>query len=191
VKRGFLDGGARHLEGLKYCAGELGIDSSWEVISYEPTPESFVIAQGERASLGFAVDLRNAALWREAGAIQLWTEAEDATGYGNTVMMAPGRSVDGRDMRATHLVVADDVNSVLGEFVRLGCTEVHVKLDIEGAEFEVLPRILSSPHLGLVRTLRVEWHERFFVTELPAYSARRADLTEALRRRSIEVIDHW
>jgi FkbM family methyltransferase len=191
MKRGFLDGGARHLEGLKHCVGELGIDASWEVISYEPTPESYAIAQQERGALPFAVDLRNAALWREAGAIQLWTEAEDVTGYGNTVMMAPGRSVDGRDMRPTHLVVADDVSAVLGEFARLGCTEIHVKLDIEGAEFEVLPRLLASPYAPLVRTVRIEWHERFFVAELEAYQRRRQELTEALGRRSIQVIDHW
>jgi FkbM family methyltransferase len=40
--------------------------------------------------------------------------------------------------------------------------EIFIKCDIEGAEFEVLPDILKSKNIQLVKKIFVEWHERFW-----------------------------
>lgn len=39
---------------------------------------------------------------------------------------------------------------------------VILKLDIEGAEFEVLEHLLDTGKMSIVKHLVIEWHERFF-----------------------------
>ena len=94
-------------------------------------------------------------------------------------------------MQVAYTVPAHDINRILSELVARDCEEIHVKLDIEGAEFEVVPRLLQWEHLGLLRSVRIEWHERFFGEERPAYKARRAELTKQLGASGITAIDHW
>ena len=51
-----------------------------------------------------------------------------------------------------------------------------VKMDIEGAEFPVLERMIQAGTDRLVELLLIEWHDRFFV----GYESRPAELTATL-----------
>ena len=42
--------------------------------------------------------------------------------------------------------------------------EIYIKCDIEGSEFNILPKLLSMPsnYIKNVKEIYIEWHERFF-----------------------------
>jgi len=40
--------------------------------------------------------------------------------------------------------------------------EIYIKCDIEGSEFVVLPKLLSSNYISHVKSIYIEWHERFW-----------------------------
>jgi len=41
--------------------------------------------------------------------------------------------------------------------------EIIIKCDIEGSEFVVLPKLLNSKYINTVKTIFIEWHERFWL----------------------------
>lgn len=40
--------------------------------------------------------------------------------------------------------------------------EIYIKCDIEGSEFVVLPKLIASNYIRNVKTIYIEWHERFW-----------------------------
>ena len=57
-----------------------------------------------------------------------------------------------------------DIRRVVEEVIRKDSNaSIYVKCDIEGAEFSVLPRLLTIEGVGQwVKAIYVEWHERFW-----------------------------
>jgi FkbM family methyltransferase len=40
--------------------------------------------------------------------------------------------------------------------------EIYIKCDIEGSEFVVLPKLIASKYINNVKSIYIEWHERFW-----------------------------
>ncbi len=67
--------------------------------------------------------------------------------------------------------------------------EVHIKLDVEGAEFKVLKHLLANGAdvLPFIKRMWVEWHGRYFVAEGWERNKGHRDLTDALNARGVLV----
>jgi FkbM family methyltransferase len=80
------------------------------------------------------------------------------------------------------------------EFAYSGST-VYIKMDIEGAEFDVLTRLLERPDLARnVKVAYIEWHERFFANSLGGTqekSRQRKALVNSLEEYGVECMTHW
>ena len=72
-------------------------------------------------------------------------------------------------------VTAIDIRRVVEEIIQQDTdASIFVKCDIEGAEFTVLPRLLSINDIGRwVKALYVEWHDRFWIGK-PRHQAMQA-----------------
>lgn len=56
-----------------------------------------------------------------------------------------------------------DVDEIINSIVENDRdAEIYIKCDIEGSEFVVLPKLLNSDHIHRVRSVYIEWHERFW-----------------------------
>jgi FkbM family methyltransferase len=137
------------------------------VVAFEPQAE----LAGRLRARWPPVLIQEAAAWDRDGQILLYRgrNAESATCVAgkvcskNPIDYAHGRSVPAIDFAAW-----------LRRTVRAG-DEVTVKMDIEGAEFVVLPHLLRTGALSLIRTLWIEWHDdRFPVAAAEAQQLRGA-----------------
>ena len=60
-----------------------------------------------------------------------------------------------------------------------------VKLDIEGAEYEVIESMLNSGAINRVNELYIEWHDHFFPNKNSHF------LKENLKQYNIKVDNNW
>lgn len=191
-RRGFLfDLGFHHGEGLNWLVEEYGIDSGWTVFAFEPNsrcrPHLLRAALAHRARvipMPFAVaDAAGAAVFqREAvctGGVEI--------GEGSH-LRGIGFGLDARGA-GTEEVWRVDFAEFLAAMVpadRTGAFVV-VKMDIEGAEYGILRRMLATGAIDRVDVLHVEFHQRLMESETD-------ESTEVLRtelRRHVRLIDHW
>ena len=71
--------------------------------------------------------------------------------------------------------------------------EIYIKIDIEGSEFKVLPRIANSDKLNHIKELHVEWHERFWNSDPIKYNQKckiKYDMIHFFNSKTIPIIDH-
>lgn len=113
------------------------------IVALEPDPRIFDLLSANLAGAGPAVDLRRCALAGRQGTASFAQIGADA-----------GRLADDDDVAAQLSVETLTLSSLLAEHERIDL----VKLDIEGAEVEVLHE--AEPLLGRVDRLFVEYHSR-------------------------------
>lgn len=130
----------------------------FEHIAFEANPELIADLQRVRARHPReAIEVYHAAVWVQDGTIDLYlTDAgADPTREGSTLMM--GKRTGGVDYAAPRPIPAIDFDRFLRERFDERDTLV-VKMDIEGAEYDVLERMVEGGSLGLVAALLVETH---------------------------------
>lgn len=136
---------------------------------FDPWPE---LVEGETEFEGTRVILQRKAAWIEDGEIE-FARVRGFRAWNSTVMRAKGTRGEW---------------SGAGEVVRVPCFDFStwlralpeppvVKLDVEGAEFPILERMVDEGTDLLVSELLVEWHD----DRMPGFAERRAALVARLR----------
>jgi FkbM family methyltransferase len=192
MKRSFLfDLGFHHGEGLDYLAQLYEVDEAWTIFCFEANSAC-------RAALLRAGYLRQPrfapmplAAYIKAGPILFQRQAE-----------TDGGREDGQGSHLAEMELALDCHGAGREEVwaidfpmflramipveREGCFVV-VKMDIEGAEYEILRTMLADGSIERVDVLHVEFHQRLMAGE-------NNETTEALRealRTFVKLVEHW
>ena len=139
------------------CGSHIGISVAWfkqrfpraRIIAFEPDPDTFRLLQTNVAVNGFqGVELLNVAVSARKGTARLYGE------FGVAAPMASAHSLR-RDWGSQRSQQWIPVNTVpLAEYIT-GPVD-YLKLDIEGAETEVLKSIAQQLHL--VRAVGLEFH---------------------------------
>jgi FkbM family methyltransferase len=113
------------------------------IIAFEPEKKIFKYLKDNIAALNLAkVELKNEAVWKEDGSLLFLNEGADASRISLVGDMA--------DKKSSYSVDAVRLSRFINREVDF------LKLDIEGAEFEVLKEI--EPQLKFVKRLFVEFH---------------------------------
>lgn len=165
MKKVFLDCGFHLGEGLAEFTNILGIDSSWEVHSFEPNP-----ACNLERSFSFKLILHQAAVWIHNNGVLFNQEHNNAS---NSPKKGSTSHLDGwgscvSDINSSH-TYASQIHVPTVDFADWilqfkGC-EVYCKMDIEGAEFAVLRRMLELGSISIIKEIWVEWHDVDLVNE--------------------------
>jgi len=139
----FVDVGAFIGEEIQSCV-ERGV----RIESYEPHPKWFGRLQKKWGDHPL-VKLNNAAVWKEDDTMFLWEPQEG--NYKSGSSLVPWKN--GLDLTSSHEVQCLDAESVVGD------KDIAVlKIDAEGAEWEIIGRILDTCGLDRVGRLFVEDH---------------------------------
>jgi FkbM family methyltransferase len=165
------------------CGANMGVVSAQlaatpaQVIAYEPDP--FAIARlRERFAETPNVTLVNAAVAARPGTVRLMRASNfddnPETASVKSTILAGGRSIDdSTGVDVTCLSFLD----ILREKASPDRPLAFVKMDIEGAELEILETMLAQDLFGHVRCLVAETHERKFKDLRPRFRALRAEVT--------------
>ncbi|WP_226780695.1 FkbM family methyltransferase [Oceaniglobus trochenteri] len=166
------------------CGANMGVVTAQlaatpaQVIAYEPDPFAFA-----RLTDRFAdtenVSLINAAVAAAPGTVRLMrAENFDENPEGASVkstILSGGRSIaatGGIDVQCLSFL------DILRDLARPEAPLAFVKMDIEGAELEILETMLEQDLFSHVRCLVAETHERKFKDLRPRFRALRAEITQ-------------
>ena len=175
------------------CGANVGVvssllaDTGADVISYEPDPYAFAQlsdALGDRQN----VQLINAAVGASSGNVRLMRASnfdEDKKGASVKSTIVDG----GRMIAAENYVdvkLLDFLTILSGEIENRG-EIAFVKMDIEGAELELLEAMDAADLIKDIRCLVVETHERKFAELRPRFRALRDAFSEKYPKRQVNL----
>jgi FkbM family methyltransferase len=158
----FIDCGSNIGQGYDKLSKELSIDSTWEVYMFEPNKKCVDILKDKYQN----AHILNKAVWIDNKTRKLNLEycqvAEDWVG-GSSNIIDSGEYVKPHYIHDEHLIVSESVECIdFSEFL-LNFPHWHqiiLKMDIEGAEFCVLDKMMQDLTIFLIDSIYIEWHER-------------------------------
>ena len=159
-RRVFVDCGANTCTVLRKFAKKLPAD--YEFFAFEAQPG--LREAGRRA----ARDLRDRtihfipkAVWTSNGTIDFYLATEWGSNHRGGSTLVAGHTRNKSAVDYAHPVQVESVD--FSEWLRSNVTErdhVIVKMDIEGAEYDVLEKVVRDGNLPLIDELIVEFHQR-------------------------------
>ncbi len=187
----FIDCGTHMFQGLKNFNKLYCFDHAWTIYSFEANPLTFSKSKSEMPGYQNLIH-ENKAVWINSSGVQLNLHSEDETTQGSNILDTPP-SID--SLWGTRYswhkkvpVQSLDLSALIQEIHRNDSSaRIIVKMDIEGAEFEVLQKLISDGSHALIENLYVEFHERFFTGEQQIYEKRKTDLLKSLKEANVNV----
>ena len=148
-RRLFLDCGGFNGCSIRKFLKETKESSEFDLITFEPNP----IFHTCYSSFGNSHTLIPAAVWIKDGEVEFYLDEID--GDGSSVLI--DKQSGSLNKQNPLSVPCIDLSSWLKENIRPG-DEVYLKMDIEGAEYEVLEKMFSDGTINIIKELYVEWH---------------------------------
>lgn len=146
----FIDAGFYIGRALDYYAPFL--DDTWTVFAFEPNPTLDVESMLKR--FPFEVKLINKAVWIKDGNVHFRLQSRTDAAHIDTIRPSI-------DKRIT--VPAIDFSRFIKELPE--AETIVCSMDIEGAEFPVLRKMINEKTIRRISVLDVEFHHRFLSTE--------------------------
>jgi len=171
MKKVFLDCGAHLGQGLKHLIKLKAMDPSWEIHSWEANPYTYAHLI-ENYSQNFTnVKFHNAAISTFDGFIDMNIETTKQKKSDVVTDFGQGSSIVGLEdwdsglhkgtfTKKEKIVSIDFSNWIRNNFQPKDY--VIIKFDIEGAEYDVLEKIIQDGTLEYIDEIYIEWHSRFF-----------------------------
>jgi len=192
MKKVFLDFGFRYGEGFEIINDYLQMDSTWEMIAYEPNTEIAVEEAIEKLNAPCKVEYRKQAVWVYNGTIEFLVEDKRERYKGHQIPETEEGLFEGE---ASHISILSSRNSsICTKKVEVPCVdiknileehrgkEIYIKADIEGAEFEIVKRIINENLCSDIKLMWIEWHGEALG---PEYESLRVELIDTLRKNGV------
>lgn len=157
-KKIFIDGGAREGESLDCYIKNRSDLKGCEIHFFECNPihiprlESLKITEPN-----YDIHIHEKALWNRNGYHRFYKSIDRWGDVGSTLLRD---KLEKLDLENLVLVETAKLSDFLDRFD--DSDYIIVKLDIEGAEYEVLTELLVSRKFSKIKELYVEWHDAFF-----------------------------
>lgn len=204
----FYDLGTHLFEGLKEFDKFYNFDKSWQIYCFEANPYTYKLAQEkidqDEWLLNLNISFINAAVSDNTGKTQIDCyydlNEKDYTDVGSnrfnlkndyfTGIWPEMYSEMGEKYCSTVEIPCVDFSEFLDLNTNYG-DEVIIKMDIEGSEFITLSKMIENNTHTLVKTMFVEWHERFWPEELDKYTSWKNNLMNKLTEDKVDVKIWW
>jgi FkbM family methyltransferase len=194
-KKVFLDLGTHFAEGLKRFIEVLKIDSSWEVHTFEANPRTYEFLNGQERSAksGLNITFHNKAVGIADGTatlnIETVQEYQDAeTGMGSTLVSMEDWHIPATAHKYENQVQVECIDFpkwVDNLFSNPDC-EIYCKIDIEGAEFDILEHLIASKSIGNFKAMYIEFHD-WAMKDKDTAIKRKDNITQQLKAKGVGV----
>ncbi len=171
TRRVLFDLGAHYGEGLRKLRTLLSLDDTWEIHAFEPNPHCDTTKH--LAELGLRAAVHRQAVWIRDGQVAFC--AQDRRRCVSPAPTEGSSEYDGWGSRIAEITscapgLTDSIEVPCLDFSRLLAERgpddyIVVKMDVEGAEFAILRRLVEQGTIRRIRQLYVEWHHRQLAAE--------------------------
>lgn len=193
----FIDCGTHFGEGLSFFVQHLNIDNNWKIYSFEANPSTYKVFIDQNKKQFDHLDCKfvNKAVNNYDGKIIF--NRETPKGYPSEFKMGGGSSImpiSEWNPWGTFTESYDDSVEVdcfdLSSFVNniTDYDKIYMKLDIEGAEFNVLEKMIKEETIKKIKCLWVEFHDTFFNNASP-YTNRKHKIINFLQNNDIKLYE--
>jgi FkbM family methyltransferase len=165
----FLDCGTHFGQGLYQIIKSHNIDSSWHVETYEANPITYDRHLNKRQF--DYVNYKNIGVYDRDGKIEFNVETppnEDDTGMGSSLIDLSLWNPWGGTLRENFKIKKEidcfDFSKYIKNNFKID-DYIICKLDIEGAEYPVLEKMIKDETVPYIKKLYVEFHSNFFTNE--------------------------
>ncbi len=159
-KKLFIDGGFHLGEGLSEFKQMLNITNGWEIHAFEPN----IHCNDNIIFDDINIHYHKKAIWVEDG-IQLFNcennvvsnspknnSVSNLDGWGSCLTTIQSKHTFDKQITVETI----DLSNFIRKFSNF---EIYCKLDIEGAEFEVLRKLIKDNTIKFIKEIWVEWHD--------------------------------
>jgi len=191
----FFDCGTHYFEGFKKFKEKLNIDNSWKIFCFEANPYTYknsLNILGEFNNLD--ITYFNKAVHIEDSRIKMncALEGNNPVSQASNILDVPP-SVDivygGR-----HSYIFTEVDTIdFRKFILNNSKiddEIYIKMDIEGAEFEVLNNIIINNDINNIKEIYIEFHERFFLNDIQQKIVDKKNILQYFKNKNI-IAEEW
>jgi FkbM family methyltransferase len=190
-KKIFLDCGTHFGEGLDFFVYHLKVDENWEVHSFEANPTTFENFKDKSKYSHLNCKFYNLAVSDSSAPVMF--NRETPSGYPEEFMMGGGSSFMPISEWNPWGTFKENYNNSIevsaldfSEFVgTLGSDDIFCKMDIEGAEFQVLEKMIKDGTTTKIKEIWIEFHEGFFSNSYP-YKIRKQFILNAFENLGIK-----
>ena len=190
-----VDCGANKGQGFGVLTKKLNIDNSWKVILFEPNIQCVEILTNQ--NFGEHVTIFQKAVFDKNTKLEFKTSKTNNTSKCGTLHSEYYGSRSGAYIHeggwkdSSTVVDCVDIVDIIHPLVG---NEIYLKLDIEGSEYEVLERLINTSLIHHIKTLYVEFHDRYMKEDyLVKYNIfqRQNDIINYIQNNSIVELNFW
>jgi FkbM family methyltransferase len=197
MKKYFLDCGTHFGEGLTFFTKYLSMDDTWKVCSFEanPTTYDYFIKKHKHDFDYLNCSFMNMAIADYDGSVVF--NRETPKSHSNEYKMGGASSMMPISEWNPFGTFKEDYNdSVVVKCMDLSAyveaitnySKIYIKLDIEGAEFQVLEKMIKDKTIEKIDTLWIEFHDSFFKDKL-FYLNRKNNIISYLQNKKINIYE--
>lgn len=179
MKKVFIDGGARIGESLNILINNRNDLDNAIIIFYECNPKHINTLQNIINKDKHRIIIEQKALWNKNEQKNFYFSEDIWGDLGCTLKPEKKEKLDLKNPISVECVDINDViESIDNDYY------IILKLDIEGAEYEVLERLLETGNIKRINELYVEFHDNFFGKDS-------ATLKEKISKYNIKCDFNW
>ncbi len=181
MKKIFIDGGARIGETIEHLLEKREDLLGCDAYMFECNSDhNNILNEIAKNNTDYNFIVREEALWKENGEMQFYISNDVWGDCGCTLDPTKNESLDLKNPRTVKTL---DFSEFLFTFNQ--DDYIVVKLDIEGAEYEVVESILNTGAIEMIDELFIEWHDHLFPHK------RSHHLKERLSKYDIKIDNNW
>lgn len=182
MKNIFLDFGSNRFQGYEKLKKKFKVDDTWEVHAYEPNPS---LTEEIQSNCPKEVVFHNKAVWKANEILEFVVDLNREDWEGSHIDQGSETFYNRAKSPNKIKVESVDVYDILKKYDEQD--NIIVKMDIETAEFEVLPRMIETNQMKKVNHLYVEFHCRMFGEERPKYREIQNKLIKDIENLGVKV----
>lgn len=159
-----IDCGGNMGQGYEILSKELNIDSNWDVYMFEPNKKCIGILNSKYKN----INIINKAVWvaneKRKLTLEYWPHPINDWVGGATHIIEADEYIKPACIKDEYLKPGGYIDCIdFSEFLNSTFNKndrIVLKFDIEGAEFDVLDKMIDDKTVFLINTIYVEWHNR-------------------------------